>query len=299
MDKDNSATGRLNDIALNPLTLSMVGKSLEERKFKNVMVLCGAGISVSAGIPDFRSPGTGLYDNLKKYNLPHPEAVFDVDFYRQNPEPFMLLAREIWPGEHSPTLTHCFIRLLEEKNSLLRCYTQNIDGLEAIVGVSPDKVMECHGNYRTASCIECDTAYDGNLCKNHILDGKNTKPPICRMCGGYVKPDIVFFGEGLPGRFGQVLRSDLRIEPDLLIVIGTSLMVTPVSNIPNYVDCPRVLLNREFVDGFTNKFTDVFEPGDCDESIRKLSRLAGWEQDLDKIFASSRLDKCTDHVHLF
>jgi len=85
----------------------------------------GAGVSCNAGIPDFRSPGTGLYDNLQKYDLPFPEAVFDLGFYGRNPDPFVHLASELWPGlRHSPTITHSFIALLERKGLLLRNYTQ-------------------------------------------------------------------------------------------------------------------------------------------------------------------------------
>ena len=81
--------------------------------------------SCNAGIPDFRTPGTGLYDNLQKYNLPVPEAVFDLGFYQNNPSPFVQLASELWPGlKHSPTVTHSFIALLEKKGMLLRNYTQ-------------------------------------------------------------------------------------------------------------------------------------------------------------------------------
>jgi NAD-dependent SIR2 family protein deacetylase len=74
---------------------------------------------------DFRTEGTGLYDNLQKYNLPYPEAVFDLSFYMNNPDPFVQLASELWPGlRHSPTVTHSFIALLEKKGMLLRNYTQ-------------------------------------------------------------------------------------------------------------------------------------------------------------------------------
>jgi NAD-dependent SIR2 family protein deacetylase len=74
---------------------------------------------------DFRTEGTGLYDNLQKYNLPYPEAVFDLSFYKNNPDPFVQLASELWPGlKHSPTVTHSFIALLEKKGLLLRNYTQ-------------------------------------------------------------------------------------------------------------------------------------------------------------------------------
>jgi Sir2 family len=119
---------------------------------RKIVVLSGAGVSVAAGIPDFRTPGTGLYDNLAKYNLPYPEAVFDVDFYRKNPQPFVSLAKEIWPGvTHSPTLTHCFMSLLASKGKLHRVYTQNIDGLEVMANLPPEKIVECHGHFRTAS----------------------------------------------------------------------------------------------------------------------------------------------------
>ena len=87
--------------------------------------MVGAGISVSAGIPDFRTPGTGLYDNLQKYDLPHPTAVFELDYFRENPSPFYLLAKELYPGQYPPTPTHHFIHLLHKKGILLRCFSQN------------------------------------------------------------------------------------------------------------------------------------------------------------------------------
>ena len=62
-------------------------------KAKNIITMAGAGISTSAGIPDFRTPGSGLYDNLQKYNLPDPQAIFDIGFFRSNPEPFFQLAK--------------------------------------------------------------------------------------------------------------------------------------------------------------------------------------------------------------
>lgn len=73
----------------------------------------------AAGIPDFRSPETGLYHNLQKYNLPEPQAIFEINFFRQNPKPFFTLAKELFPGKFKPTVSHYFIRLLHEKGEVL------------------------------------------------------------------------------------------------------------------------------------------------------------------------------------
>ena len=79
----------------------------------------------------FRSPGTGLYDNLKQYRIPYPEAVFDMDYFDRNPRPFFSLAKDLYPScKYQPNLIHYFLRILNEKGNLLRVYTQNIDGLE-------------------------------------------------------------------------------------------------------------------------------------------------------------------------
>merc|ERR1719502_1194025 len=128
---------------------------IKDGKVKRVACLCGAGISVSAGIPDFRSPQTGLYHRLQEYGLPTPESIFDLGFFESNPRPFYKLAAEMFPGAHKPTATHAFMRLLQDKGLLLRCYTQNIDTLERAAGIQPEKLVEAHGSFATASCIDC------------------------------------------------------------------------------------------------------------------------------------------------
>ena len=171
--------------------LATLARWIQTGEVSNILVLNGAGVSCSAGIPDFRTPGTGLYSNLAKYNLPYPEAVFDINFYRRNTKPFVTLASELWPGlRHSPTLTHSFVKLLDDKGLLLRNYTQNIDGLEQLAGVDEEKIVECHGHFRTASCANCFSRYDGSKAKEEIV--QNKRAPKCRLCKGPVKPDIVF-----------------------------------------------------------------------------------------------------------
>ena len=80
--------------------------------------------------PSSRTPGTGLYDNLQQYKIPDPTAIFDITFFVHNPKPFLILAKELYPGRYQPNTVHHFVRLLQEKDVLLRNYTQNIDGLE-------------------------------------------------------------------------------------------------------------------------------------------------------------------------
>jgi len=107
---------------------------LRNGRASKVVILTGAGLSVAAGIPDFRSPGSGLYSRLQHLNLPRPESVFELDYFLERPHAFFELAKDLWPGRNAyrPTLGHHFIRLLSDKSVLLRNYTQNIDGLERL-----------------------------------------------------------------------------------------------------------------------------------------------------------------------
>ncbi len=90
--------------------------------------------------------------------------------------------------------------------------------LDVLAGVSEDKMIECHGHFRTASCTQCSLPFDGEECKHIIVMEK--RAPICTTCGGYVKPDIVFFGEALPSKYHESVKHDMK-KADLLIVMGT------------------------------------------------------------------------------
>ena len=105
-----------------------------------------------------------------------------------------MLAHELAPGRFRPTLTHSFIRLLAEKGLLHTCFTQNIDTLERAAGVPPKRIVEAHGSFANQHCVKCGDSYPHDKIKKKIDD---QEIPICerKSCGGYVKPDIVFFGE--------------------------------------------------------------------------------------------------------
>ncbi|KAF9347947.1 NAD-dependent protein deacetylase sirtuin-2, partial [Mortierella sp. AD094] len=81
-------------------TINAIADLIATGEAKNIIVMTGAGISTAAGIKDFRSPGTGLYDDLEKYNLPFPEAVFDLEFFKETPLPFYHLAKHLYPGQY-------------------------------------------------------------------------------------------------------------------------------------------------------------------------------------------------------
>jgi hypothetical protein len=98
---------------------------------------------------------------------------------------------------------------------------------------------------------------------------------------------VVFFGESLPGRFHRLLKEDLP-KADLLLIMGTSLQVAPVSLIPNMVSCNRVLFNRDLVMK-TRKGRDIFVAGDCDKNVLDLCNLLGWGVDLIEAHTASRI----------
>ncbi|KAI9020781.1 DHS-like NAD/FAD-binding domain-containing protein [Phycomyces nitens] len=274
-------------------SLNAVVDYIKEKKVKNVIVMSGAGISTAAGIPDFRTKGTGLYDNLQKFDLPYAEAIFDIDYFMDTPEPFYALAKELYPGRHFPTKVHYFIRLLDEKKILLRNYTQNIDTLERLSGLSPDRIVEAHGSFATASCVECNKTADPVFIKKKALKAEVAR---CPECDGLIKPDITFFGQSLPKRFHDNL-SDFD-HADLLIVIGTSLMVHPFAGLIDHVpgNVPRLLINMDEAGvhkspqhGFDFKWKygkkrDVAVLGPCDESIEKMADLLGWREELETLY---------------
>lgn len=241
------------------------------RRSSRILVLTGAGVSVSCGIPDFRSKD-GLYARLKKEfpTLPNPQAMFSINYFRLDPRPFFKFAKEIYPGRFEPSPSHKFIRQLELNRKLLRNYTQNIDTLEHSAGIK--RVINCHGSFATASCTRCNYQVDANYIKEDIFQ---QRIPLCPNCPpdspelAVIKPDIVFFGEKLPSEFHEFMRED-KEKVDLLIVMGSSLKVKPVSLIPSSIDpsVPQILINRE---PLHHTEFDVELLGNCDVIIQEIT----------------------------
>ncbi|XP_036376092.1 NAD-dependent protein deacetylase sirtuin-3 [Megalops cyprinoides] len=266
--------------------LHTVARMMKAGRCRNVLVVAGAGISTGSGIPDFRTPGTGLYANLEKYNIPYPEAIFNIDFFSSDPRPFLSLAKELYPGRHRPNYIHYFIRMLHHKGLLLRVYTQNIDGLEQMCGIPEEKLVEAHGSFASASCHLCYTPFPAQEAKKAIM---NDSVPTCGFCQATVKPDVVFFGEDLPQKY--FLHSKDFPKADLLIIMGTSLQIEPFASLVDSVrpGVPRLLLNRDAVGPFLRaprRRGDYMELGDLGLTVRTLAQTLGWHSDIQGLMAA-------------
>ncbi|CAJ0750838.1 22718_t:CDS:2 [Entrophospora sp. SA101] len=279
-------------------TLQDVIRLLSESS--NIMVLTGAGVSVSCGIPDFRSEN-GIYSRLSEFDLEDPQDMFDINYFKDCPKVFYSFAKEIYPSNFLPSPSHYFIKLLEEKGKLLRNYSQNIDTLEQAAGIK--NVLQCHGSFATASCLACGYRIDGGEIKDDIL---NQKVPYCPKCNlendksefelrkksispSVMKPDIVFFGEKLPPEFDNYFPKD-REKVDLLIVMGSSLKVAPVSEIMGQIPhrVPQIVINKTPI---KHMQFDVQLLGDCDIIIPELCRMLDWELFHEKLSGGSSLKK--------
>jgi NAD-dependent deacetylase sirtuin 2 len=136
-----------------------------------------------------------------------PSQVFDIDFFQSNPRPFYRLCREMWPGQYTPTCAHRFLRELHAHRKLKRCFTQNIDSLEAAAGLPKEMVVAAHGNFDEAHVVGTGAPVDVELLKKAVFEGEASLHALCRRAGGLVKPAITFFGEPLPQRFHQCAHS--------------------------------------------------------------------------------------------
>ena len=290
--------------SLEARTVEAVAKFIKDGKAKKIVVMVsfqflsrapaqrlirqtGAGLSTGAGIPDFRSPDTGLYANLARLNLPYPEAVFDISYFRNNPAPFYALAHELYPGKFRPTISHSFIRLLSDKGLLLMLFTQNIDCLEREAGVPNPKIVEAHGSFAHQHCIECKTSYPDDLMRDAVRNG-DIPHCITPQCNGLIKPDIVFFGEQLPEEFFR--HRSLPASADLCIVMGTSLTVQPFASLPGFCSegVPRLLINNERVGSLGTRADDVLLLGDCDKGVRRLAADLGWLDELEALWHATK-----------
>jgi NAD-dependent deacetylase len=186
------------------------------------VALTGAGISVPSGIPDFRTPGTGLWEEVD------PMSVATIDAFHHDTKGFWDFYRPRFHtlADKQPNPAHEALAELERRGLLEAVITQNIDRLHHKAG--SERVIEVHGSIATASCTSCAASYPLELVESLFdPDGVAT----CASCAGKVKPDVVLFGELLPPNAIEEAEQ-LCTAADLLLCIGSSLEVYPVAGLP-------------------------------------------------------------------
>ncbi len=191
-------------------------------KTENAVAFTGAGVSTESGIPDYRSPGTGLWEKMD-------QSVVSLSGFMKNPQNYYSYAMETWPARVAarPNAAHLALARLEKDGRLAGVVTQNVDGLHLAAGSR--NVCELHGCARRVACLGCRAVYPMEETMKRVEEGEN--PPPCEGCGGILKPDAVFFGEALP-REPWERAVDLVGDCGLLLVLGSSLLVAPASGLP-------------------------------------------------------------------
>ncbi|SDJ47533.1 SIR2 family NAD-dependent protein deacylase [Natronorubrum texcoconense] len=205
------------------------------RDAETVVAFTGAGISEPSGVPTFRGDD-GVWDKFD-------EGQFTYGRFRRDPEGFwndrVELQRVMFDGEYEPNAAHEALAAMGRDGYLEAILTQNTDGLhgEAAESVGDESaaeeadettILELHGNSQRVRCIDCGKRVDGDPIFERAADGE--RPPTCD-CGGVYKPDVVLFGEQLPGAVIQRARSLAR-ESDVFLAIGSSLVVEPAASLP-------------------------------------------------------------------
>jgi len=189
----------------------------------SVVALTGAGISVPSGIPDFRSPGTGLWANV------NPMEVAHIDVFERDPARFWSFYGQRFQtlDDKRPNRAHAVLVELERAGLLEAVITQNIDRLHAEAGTQ--ELVEVHGSIAYSSCLVCGLRYDLEDVRSRY-EGASDQVPRCD-CGQPLKPGVVLFGELLPG--AAIVRAErLAAGADLMLCIGSSLEVYPVAALP-------------------------------------------------------------------
>ena len=202
-------------------------------KSNNIVFFGGAGVSTESGIPDFRSKD-GLYN--QKYKYP-PEEILSHEFFIENTEEFYKFYKDKMNSlKYEPNITHKKLAYLEQEGKLKAVITQNIDGLHQKAGSK--NVLELHGSVLRNYCIKCNKFYGAE----YVFNSEGIRKCIC---GGIIKPDVVLYGESLDE---EVLEKSVYAiaKADLMIVGGTSLMVSPANGLIRYFRGGNlVLINKD------------------------------------------------------
>jgi NAD-dependent deacetylase len=192
------------------------------RQSRSTVALTGAGISVPSGIPDFRTPGKGIWENVDPMEVAH------IDAFHRDPERFWSFYRPRFQmlGDKQPNAAHQALAQLEAEGLLDAVVTQNVDRLHRRAGTK--RLIEVHGSIDTSSCTDCQASYQLENVESLFTNGV----AHCSACTGLVKPDVVLFGEMLPEKAMHEAQT-LAENCDLMLCVGSSLEVYPVAGLPS------------------------------------------------------------------
>ena len=233
------------------------------RKSSSIVFFGGAGVSTESGIPDFRSVD-GLYN--QKYDYP-PETILSHTFFVKQPAEFYRFYRDkILIDDVEPNITHKKLAELEKVGRLKAIVTQNIDGLHQKAGSK--EVYEVHGTVAKNHCTKCNKFFTADEVKDLIDKADTSFLPLCPDCGGFIKPDVVLYEEGLDDYTWNRSVDYIR-NADMLIVGGTSLVVYPAAGLVSYYKGDRLVLINKSVTPFDNEADLVLHMG-LGEVFRQL-----------------------------
>jgi NAD-dependent deacetylase len=208
---------------------------------RRVVVFTGAGISTESGIPDFRSPGTGLWNKIKPIEF---QDFIASDEVRQESWRRRFGGEPVWEGA-VPNKGHEAVAKLVADGKCSSVITQNVDNLFQDSGIPDDQVIELHGNNTFARCLDCSTRYEMAELEQQFKARDRVEP--CSRCGGVVKSATISFGQAMPEQEMR-LAQEQTLACDLFIVLGSSLVVYPAAGFPELaknVGARLVILNRE------------------------------------------------------
>lgn len=235
------------------------------RSAQHVVALTGAGISTPSGIPDFRSPDSGIWNGAD------PFEVASIYAFRHNPKPFYdwirPLAKTIFEAEPNPA--HTALAELEQAGKMKAVVTQNIDDLHTKAG--SEIVHELHGHTRTMTCTRC---YQTILAEEQLEEFLSDGHVPQHECGGVLKPDVILFGEQLPVQIYNAAQAAMKAA-DLVIVVGSSMEISPASELPLLaLDKGAKLIIINYGQTYLDKRADVVIQADVAEALPKIVTLA-------------------------
>ncbi|MDO4462836.1 MAG: NAD-dependent deacylase [Bacteroidia bacterium] len=237
---------------------------------RKILAFTGAGISVESGIPPFRGSKDSLWEN-------YDPDIIHLDYFHNHPKESWEFIRDVFYKYMSrrdilPNAAHKFLAALEREGKLTAIVTQNIDNLHQMAGSKV--VWEFHGTTATLSCEHC-----GGKISAKEVDLEEEFPPRCEKCGKVLKPDFIFFGEGIPREAyeGSIAATE---GVDICIVVGTSGLVMPADMIPIMAkrNGAKIIEFNTQPSKFTEEgMTDIFVQGKAGEEMGKLADILGIE----------------------